>query len=76
MVQEKAGRYEGAYHFDGPQRAEGVCPPAAGPGVPAGVLTLFKHKLFTLAISLLVAHPAARYKKGLVSSSAGILQQG
>lgn len=76
MVQEKAGRCKGAYHFDGSQRTEGVRPPAAGPGVPAWVLALLKHKLLSLAISLLVAHPAARYKKGPVSSSASLLPQG
>lgn len=57
----KAGR---AYHFDGPQRAQGVCPPAAGPRVPAWVFALFKHKLLALAIGLLIAHPTARHKKG------------
>lgn len=76
MVQEKAGRCKGAYHFDGSQRAEGVSPPAAGPGVPAWVLTLLKHKLLSLAISLLVAHPAARHKNRLVNSSTGILERG
>lgn len=60
-VQEKVGR---SYHFDGPQRAQGVCPPAAGPGVPAWVFALFKHKLLALAIGLFIAHPTVRHKKG------------
>lgn len=63
-----------AYHFDGSQGAQGVCPPAAGPGVPAWVFTLFEHKLLTLAIGLLVAHPAARQKKGPVRLLPGILR--
>lgn len=47
-----------AYHFNRAERGDGVAAPAVGPGVPARILPLLKHKLLPLTVELLVSHPS------------------